>query len=96
MIRKKEESMHDLVNQFLREEGLETPLMEYRIMQEWPVVAGKVISRYTGDLYIKNQVLHVQIKSPALRQNLSMMQSELTRKLNDSVGGNVITSIRFY
>ena len=96
MKRKKEESLRDLLNQFLRDEGLETPLMEYRIMQEWPTVAGKVISRYTGELYIKNEVLHVQIKSPALRQNLSMMQTELTKKLNDSVGRNVITSIRFY
>ena len=96
MKRKKEESLRDLLNQFLRDEGLETPLMEYRIMQEWPTVAGKVISRYTGELYIKNEVLHVQIKSPALRQNLSMMQTELTKKLNDSVGRNVITSIRFF
>lgn len=96
MKRRKEEDITALLNEFLRNEGLETPLMEYRVVQAWPEVAGEAISHYTGNLFVKNGVLNVQIKSAPLRQNLSMAQSTLTQKLNEAVGANVIHSIRFY
>ena len=96
MIRKKEETISKLLSEFLRQEGLETPLMEYRIGQAWPEVGGASNSRYTGKLFVKNGILYVQIKSAPLRQNLSMSQSILTRKLNEAVGSQVISSIRFF
>ena len=96
MKRRKEEGINALLNEFLRNEGLETPLLEYRVVQAWPDVVGDAISRYTGNIFVKNGVLNVQIKSAPLRQNLSMVQSSLTQKLNEAVGKNVITSIRFY
>ncbi|MBQ7180966.1 MAG: DUF721 domain-containing protein [Bacteroidaceae bacterium] len=96
MIRRREKDITTLMNEFLRKEGLETPLMEYRIKEAWPEVAGEAIMRYTGDLSVKNGVLNVQIKSAPLRQNLSMSQSILTQKLNEAAGAQVINSIRFY
>ena len=34
--------------------------------------------------------------NPALRQDLSMMRQQLTRRLNASVGASVITDVRIY
>ena len=82
--------------QFLREQGLETPLLEYRIIKAWSEVAGPTVSKYTGQRYIREGVLYVQIKSPSLRQNLSMYQSELTERLNNQVKSRVINSVRFF
>ncbi len=96
MIRKKEENITKLLHEFLRQEGLETPLMEFRIVQAWPEVVGDAISRYTGNIFVKNGVLNVQIKSAPLRQNLSMSQNIMTRRLNEAVGAQVITSIHFF
>jgi predicted nucleic acid-binding Zn ribbon protein len=96
MIRKKEEIISKVLTEFLRNEGLETPLMEYRIVQAWPQVVGEAISRYTGNLFVKNGILNVKIKSAPLRQNLSMCQSSLTQKLNQAVGSQIISSIRFF
>jgi predicted nucleic acid-binding Zn ribbon protein len=95
MRRGRAESIGLLIRQFLREEGLETPLNEQRLLMAWPDVMGKAISRYTGDTYIKNQVLYVHIKSPALRANLMMGREQLVKRLNDHVGAQVITSIVF-
>lgn len=85
-----------LIQQFLREQGLETPLNEYRIVQAWPEVAGKVIEKYTGQVFVKNRILNVQIRSASLKHNLSMGRAILTKKLNDFVGADVISDIRFY
>ena len=64
MRRNKTESIGDLVRQYLRQEGLETPLNEVRMVEAWAEVMGQAVARYTGDVFVKNQVLYVRLKSP--------------------------------
>ena len=86
----------DMIRRFLREEGLESPLNEYRLIQAWETVLGKSIARYTGQMYIKNQTLYVHLTSPALRQNLQMSRQSLVKRLNEAVGAQVIVDIVFH
>lgn len=88
--------LSDLLNVFLRQNGLETPLLQKRLMDSWEKVAGKTIARYTEEKYIRNQVLFVKLSRPALRSDLSMMRTELVNRLNQEVGARLITDIRFY
>ena len=85
MFRRKVQPLDDLLNQFLRQEGLESPLLQKRLIAAWDTVAGPTVARYTQEKFIKNQTLFVKIINPALRANLSMMQSDLTKKLNATV-----------
>lgn len=86
----------DALRMYLRQEGLETPLNEHRLINEaWPNVVGRGLASYTGNMRIQNQTLYVSISSPALRQNLSMMRSQLVQKLNAYVGAQVIVNIVF-
>ncbi len=96
MFRRKVQTLDDVVNSFLRREGLEMPLLQRRLIDSWDVVVGKTIAKYSQEKFIKNQTLFVKIANPALRSDLSMMQAELTRKLNNYVGSMVIANIRFY
>lgn len=96
MFRREVKSISDLVQQFLRNEGLETPLLQKRLVDAWDTVVGPTIVRYTGDKFIKNQTLFVKIHNPALRQDLTMMRSQLVRRLNQMVGSQVITDVRLY
>lgn len=95
MRRNKTESIGDLVRQYLRQEGLETPLNEVRMVEAWTEVMGQAVARYTGDVFVKNQVLYVRLKSPALKANLMMGREGLVRRLNDYVGAQVIVKIVF-
>ena len=95
MFRKDVKGIKELILRNLRAQGLETPLLQKRLIEAWPVVAGEAISRYTGNVVIRNQTLYVHLTSPALRADLSMMRSELVRKLNSHVGSQVIADIRF-
>ncbi len=85
----------EMIRRVMREQGLESPLNEYRLIQSWTDVLGRTIASYTTRLYIKNQVLYVQLTSPALRQELMMGRELLVRKLNEAVGAQVITNIIF-
>lgn len=96
MFRRKVQTLDTLLNQVLRKEGLEAPLLQKRLIDAWEEVAGKTVARYTKEKFIRNQTLFVKIINPALRADLSMMQSELVKKLNAAVGSMVITEVRFY
>lgn len=95
MRRKNAQSIGDVLRQFLRQEGLETPLNEMRMVAAWAEVMGRGVASYTGDVFVKNSVLYVQIKSPALRSNLMMNRDALVRRLNEHVGAQVIQNIIF-
>lgn len=82
--------------QILRMQGLETPLLQHRLINAWEEVAGTVVARYTGEKYIKNQTLMVKILNPSLRADLNMMRTQLKDKLNNHVGAQVIAEVRFY
>jgi predicted nucleic acid-binding Zn ribbon protein len=95
MFRRNVESVKDVLLRVMREQGLETPLNQKRLVEAWPIVAGPLIARYTLNTYIYNQTLYVRLSSPALRADLSMRRQELTQQLNDMVGEQVITDVRF-
>ncbi len=96
MFKREVKSINDILQQFLREEGLETPLMQKRLIDAWDGVTGETVAKYTQEKFIKSQILYVKITNPALRQDLSMMRQQLTRKLNASVGASVISDVRIY
>lgn len=95
MFKRDVQQIKDLIMRNLRAQGLETPLLQKRLMDSWAEVAGDMVAEYTQDLQIRNQTLYVHITNPALRANLSMMRSELVKKLNEQVGTQVIADIRF-
>lgn len=95
MKRNDAEPIGKLIQQFLRQESLESPLNEQRLLDAWPQILGPTISFYTRDLYIKNQTLFVHLTSAALRQELMMARERLVRSLNQKVGATVITNIIF-
>lgn len=95
MKRKKAEQVGDVVLALLRQQGLEAPLNEYRLIQSWTDVMGSAVERYTRDLYIRNQTLYVILASPVLRQELSMQKRDIVQRLNLHVQAQVITDITF-
>lgn len=95
MERRKEQSVDDVVGVFLREMGLETPLLEYRLMQAWPSVVGDVWAPLTRVIEVHAGVLWVEVHSPALLAELQMQHSTLAEQLNASVRARVISDVKF-
>lgn len=96
MERHKSVPINNLLDAWLRNNGLETPLLQYRLVQGWPTVMGPGVARYTGSIDIYGNTLRVQIKNAALRQNLLMMRTEIAHKMNEYVKAQVIQEVTFY
>lgn len=95
MKRGETKSIAELVRAMCREEGLETPLNEYRLIKAWSQILGSAVQAYTKNLQIHNQILYVTVTSSVLRQELLMNRRSLVRKLNEHVNAQVITDIVF-
>lgn len=96
MFRRQMTPISELVAKTLRDNGLETPLLQKRLVDSWGRVVGPTIEKYTTEKFIKNQTLFVRISNPAIRADLSMMKSQLATRLNQAVGSMVITEIRLF
>ena len=96
MFRKDVKNIRELILRNLRSQGLETPLLQKRLVDAWPTVMGDMVAGYTQEVYIRNQTLWVHLTSPALRADLSMMKQDIVKKLNAAVDSQVIVDIRFY
>ena len=96
MFKRDVKPLEEILQQFIRDEGLETPLLQQRAMDAWKEVTGVLVDHYTREKFIKNQVLFVKILNPALRQDLSMMHTQITRRINETVGSSVISDVRVY
>ena len=90
MKRNDAEQIGKLIQQFLRQESLESPLNEQRLLDAWPEILGPAAT-YTSNLYIRNQTLYVHLTSAALRQELMMGREMLIRALNTKVGATAVS-----
>ncbi len=96
MFRREIKPLGEILQRLLREEGLETPLLQKRLVEAWPEVAGRMVADYTDETSIRNQTLFVKITNAALRSDLTLMRTQLVKRLNERVGAFVITDIRIY
>ena len=95
MRRNNAEQIGEMIRKCFRQNVLESPLNEYRLVQAWKEGLGPAITKYTSNLYIKNQILYVHLTSSVLRQELMMGRDILVRNLNEKVGAQVIVNIIF-
>lgn len=95
MRKQKAEQIGLLIHHFLRDEGLESPYNEYRLIQAWPEVMGQGIANLTSDLQIRNRILYVRLRSSVLRQELMASRRQLAYRLNEHIGAQVIENIIF-
>lgn len=95
MRKKNTELLSEVIRQVLKEQKLDSPLNEKRLIDAWPLVLGSNIVQYTSDLTIKNKILYVSLTSSVLRHDLFLSREEIKRSLNKQVGAEVIQDIVF-
>lgn len=96
MFRQKPKQVDDIVAIILRANGLETPLLQRRLINAWEDVVGEMVAQYTENKSIRNQTLWVKILNPAIRADLQMRRSTIVDALNAKVGAQIIVDLRLY
>ena len=90
-----DQTLGEAIKEMIEAYRLDGKLNEVKLIGAWEKVAGKMISRHTKDLNIKDKKLYVTLDSPALRNELSYAREKIIKALNDAVGLQVIDEIVF-
>jgi predicted nucleic acid-binding Zn ribbon protein len=85
--------IREILNEFLRENKLDSRFKERNLVESWEELMGRTISRATKKIYIKDRKLFVVISSSVIRNELYMLKQEIVMKLNERVGENIITEL---
>ncbi len=88
-------TLGEVIRDLLQEYTLDGRINEIKVINSWEKVAGKMITKHTKGLNIKNKKLFVQIDSPALRNELSYSREKITDALNAEAGLHVIDDVVF-
>ena len=87
-------SITDALVEYLRESGLEQPVLEVQVEEAWPRVMGETVAGLTRSVEVKDGLLIVHVRSAALKTQLFENRFELVRKLNEAVGAPAIKDCR--
>lgn len=86
----KTKKIDELVDQVLRQMGLEQKFKEHEICEVWPEVVGQMISSRTKSLNVVDGKLFVTFTSGVVRNEIMMVREGLIKALNDRVGSEVV------
>ena len=94
MKRRSAEPISSLLSQFLRQEGLETQLAEYRAIKAWPNVVGETMARATDSVIVRGQTMIVRLTSPLVRYELLLRREDLLQQLNKAAGSTILYELK--
>ncbi len=95
MKKSNDQTLKEVINELLEAYKLGDKLKEVRLIDSWEKVVGKLINKYTKNLYIKKKVLFVKLDSAALRNELSYARQKIIKALNKEAKEEVIDDIVF-
>jgi predicted nucleic acid-binding Zn ribbon protein len=87
------QSLGEVIQQFIKRNGMQPKLDEATLVAQWEEIVGKMIARHTLDLYLKNQKLFIKFDSAALRQEMSYAKSKLIENINKTIGHTCVNEI---
>ena len=83
--------LSDLVERYGYRERLDAA----RAVEAWPVLAGEGITAVTEQVWMRDGVLHVKIRSAAWRHQLQFQRAQWRDRLNTHLGGEVVDEVVF-
>lgn len=93
MERKEAESVGDILRQYLKITQIENHTYEVEIAKVWQETLGEVITRETDRIHLWSGSLFVDLKSPALKNEILMRRTAIARALNEKLGSDVIKQV---
>ncbi|NMB49322.1 MAG: DUF721 domain-containing protein [Bacteroidales bacterium] len=94
MLKRESKSIGDILSEYFKENPfLKTKIAEQRAVGAWRELLGSGVSSYTKNVYLKRNILYVQLTSSVLRAELQMNKQNLIEKLNEAAGMPIVHDI---
>ena len=81
----------DLVEQY----GYRDRLDAARVVEAWPLLVGPTIAAVTDQVWMREGVLNVKVRSAAWRHQLQFQRNDWRTRMNEHIGREVVKEVAF-
>ena len=85
----------EALNDMMQSYQLKPRFDEMQLIARWEDIMGKMISNKTGKIFVKNEVLMVEINSAPLKHELNMSKTKVLQRIEEELGLGIIKEIIF-
>ncbi|MCB2203941.1 DUF721 domain-containing protein [bacterium] len=78
----------------LEQQGMTRKIREQEVLLRWEELVGTAIANHAQAQRLHKGVLWVEVTDAAWRQELQLMRTELIRRINTSLGDDIVTELR--
>lgn len=89
------EAVGGVLQRVVRQLGLERELQGWNAAQEWSRLVGARIARHTRCIGFHDGSLRVEVESSAWMHELSYLERDLVRRINQKSGSDLVREVRF-
>ena len=93
MKKKNEQSIGEIIREYLKMTQLENHVFETRIAEVWQEALGDRITLETERIHLQSGTLFVTLKSPSLKNDILMRRTVIRTALNEKLGSEIIKSV---
>jgi predicted nucleic acid-binding Zn ribbon protein len=82
--------LKEIIDDFLKEIGIDKKLKERTLISQWEEVVGRNIARSTTDIQIRDRKLYLTVRSAVVRNELIMIREGILQELNRRAGEKIL------
>lgn len=90
-----QQKLGDIIHEMISEFGLEENILSVQAGELFEEMMGRYVKPYINEFYIKNKILYARISSDALKNELSYGKSKIKQHINEGLGKDYLTDIKF-
>lgn len=96
MINSNEQSLKDLIYNFVNASGKQKLYADRMVMDKWPEYVGEICANQSKCVSLKNGVMKVQVPNAAMRFELAGRKSMIIERINADYAIPVVKDILFF
>lgn len=86
-------NIKELVQEMMKNTGIQHKVYEEYIKANWEEIAGKTIAKYTHEVKLVNSILHITVLAAPLRQELFYNREKLITLVNEALKAPVVKEL---
>ena len=88
-------TLGEAIDKLMKAYRLDGKMKEIDVLSKWEEMMGRAVFLRTRNIYIRNKVLHLEIDSSVMRDELLHGKTIIIQRVNETAGFEIITDIWF-
>lgn len=88
-----ERPLREVIREFVEVYRLKNKINQYRLIEKWEEVVGKMIAKHTKGLSVSRRTLYVEMDSSIVRNEVYLLKSKIIAELNKGFNETIIDNM---